>query len=138
MDPGVRADLLLGLELGGACGVPDRVGRVGLSSETEDLGAGKLNVQVTKCHLGWEPQVQGGPSLVGHRLGGHRAPPKGGSRSQQCPGFLRPKRGLPLPHTLGSFLLLQRPITLKTNAVGMHPGPQAGSRFQCSVPLEFE
>ena len=135
MDPGVRADLLLGLESGGACGAPDRVGRVGLSSETEDLGAGKLHVQVTKCHLGWEPQVQGGPS---HRLGGHRDPPKGGSRSQQCSGFLRPRRGLPLPHTLGSFLLLQRPITLKTNAVGMHPGPQAESRFQSSVPLESE
>lgn len=137
MDPGVRADLLLGLESGGAYGAPDRVGRVGLSSKTEDLGAGKLHVQVTKCHLGWEPQVQGDhPQLV--TGWGDTGPPKGGSHSQQCSGFLRPKRGLPLPHTLGSFLLLQQPITLKTNAVGMHPGPQAGSRFQCSVPLEFE
>ena len=65
MDPGVRADLLLGLESGGACGAPDRVWRVGLSSETEDLGARKLHVQITKCHLGWEPQVQGDyPQLV--------------------------------------------------------------------------
>lgn len=45
-----------------------------LSSEAEDLGAEKLNVQVTKCHLGWEPLVQGAPSPVGHRLGGTQGP----------------------------------------------------------------
>lgn len=86
VDPGVGADLLLGLESGGACGTPNRVRRVGLSSEAEDLGAGKLNVQVTKCHLGWEPQVQGGPSAVGHRLGGHRAPSQ---RRQPFPAVSR-------------------------------------------------
>lgn len=86
MDPGIRADLLLGLESGGACGAPDRVRRVGLSSEAEDLGAGKLNVQVTKCHLGWEPLVQRAPSLVGHRLGGHRAPSR---RRQPFPAVSR-------------------------------------------------
>lgn len=65
---------------------PDRVRRAGLSSEAEDLGAGKLNVQVTKCHLGWEPLVQRAPSLVGHRLGGHRAPSR---RRQTFPAVSR-------------------------------------------------
>lgn len=36
------ADLLLGLESGGACGTPNRVRRVRLSSEAEDLGAGEV------------------------------------------------------------------------------------------------
>ena len=57
-----------------------------LSSEAEDLGAEKLNVQVTKCHLGWEPLVQGAPFPVGHRLGVHKAPSR---RRQPFPAVSR-------------------------------------------------